>query len=248
MIEISPDCIRVYISETEALNDPAVYDRLYQRLPDFRRKKADSYKIAEARNQSVAAFCLLMYGLNELQIDLVAPDIWNTLDYQTTETGKPYFAGRPDIHFSLSHTKGAVMCAISGSEVGCDIERIDRRMDLESVAARILTEEELSACRVEPSDNQPAVNDIVTDINKDQQDGQVNRIQPLPGIDPKEFFRIWTRKEAYSKYTGLGLKQIADRFDLEKADAHIVSGETSTHIWSVAASCDILQTYISLRL
>ena len=128
-------------------------------------------------------------------------DIWNTLDYQTTETGKPYFVGGPDIHFSLSHTKGAVMCAISGSEVGCDIERIDRRMDLESVAARFFTEKEIRDCRV----------------------------------DPKEFFRIWTRKEAYSKYTGQGLKQISDRFDLEKADAHIVSGETTTHIWSVAS-------------
>ena len=237
-MRIPCDYIRVYIAETDALDDPAVYDRLYQMLPDFRRKKADSYKVVGARNQSVAAFCLLMYGLEKVLIpdDPESDyDIWNTLDYQTTETGKPYFTGRPDIHFSLSHTKGAVMCAISGSEVGCDIERIDRRMDLESVAARILTEEEFSACRVEPSDNQPAVNDIVTDINKDQQDGQVNRIQPLPGIDPKEFFRIWTRKEAYSKYTGLGLKQIADRFDLEKADAHIVSGETSTHIWSVAS-------------
>lgn len=270
-------------------------------LPEFRKKKADSYKVIGARNQSVAAFCLLMYGLEKvlvpdnpkseydksegsvrissyhdrsdecasspldhdipdlsiwasLNTQIISHDIWNSLDYQTTETGKPYFAGRPDIHFSLSHTKGAVMCAISGSEVGCDIERIDRRMDLESVAARILTEKEIQscrgketlipeiitkkeirACRVEASDDQPAFNDIVTDTNTVQQDGQVNRIQPLPGIDPKEFFRIWTRKEAYSKYTGLGLKQIADRFDLEKADAHIVSGETSTHIWSVAS-------------
>ena len=286
MMRISQDYLRVYIAKTDALDDPAVYDSLYRKLPGFRRKKADSYKVIGARNQSVAAFCLLMYGLekvlctNETKSEhdkpdtgtftpqdyeirdlsiwafensqIVDTDIWNTLDYQTTETGKPYFAGRPDIHFSLSHTKGAVMCAISGSEVGCDIERIDRRMDLESVAARILTEKEIQscrgketlipeiitkkeirACRVEASDDQPAFNDIVADTNTDQQDGQMNRIQPLSGIDPKEFFRIWTRKEAYSKYTGHGLKQIADRIDLEKADAHIFSGETTTHIWSV---------------
>ena len=210
MMRIPPDYIKVYISATDALDDPAVYERLYLMLPDFRREKADSYKVAGPRNQSVAAFCLLIYGLNELQIDLAAPDIWSALDYQTTETGKPYFTGRPDIHFSLSHTKGAVMCAISGSEVGCDIERIDRRMKLESVASRILTDEELDRCRT----------------SYDPTDGS---------IDPKEFFRIWTRKEAYSKYTGQGLKQISDRFDLEKADAHIFSGETTTHIWSVAS-------------
>ena len=257
MNRIPCDYIRVYIAETDALDDPAVYDRLYQMLPDFRRKKADSYKVVGARNQSVAAFCLLMYGLEKVLIpdDPESDyDIWNTLDYQTTETGKPYFTGRPDIHFSLSHTKGAVMCAISGSEVGCDIERIDRRMDLESVAARVFTEKEIQSCRVkdtlipeilskkeirtcrvETSENQPAFSGTVAGIRDEQPDSQINRIQPLPGIEPKEFFRIWTRKEAYSKYTGLGLQQISDRFDLEKADAHIVSGETTTHIWSVAS-------------
>ena len=36
--------------------------------------------------------------------------------------GKPYFPDYPDIHFSLSHAMTHVLCALSGSPVGCDIE------------------------------------------------------------------------------------------------------------------------------
>ena len=36
--------------------------------------------------------------------------------------GKPYFPGHPEIHFSLSHSKTHVLCAISSKPVGADIE------------------------------------------------------------------------------------------------------------------------------
>jgi phosphopantetheinyl transferase len=39
-----------------------------------------------------------------------------------TPNGKPYFHDRSDIHFSLSHSKTHVLCAISSSPVGADIE------------------------------------------------------------------------------------------------------------------------------
>lgn len=38
--------------------------------------------------------------------------------------GKPYFPSHPDIHFSLSHCKVAVMAAVDSKEIGCDIEEI----------------------------------------------------------------------------------------------------------------------------
>ena len=36
--------------------------------------------------------------------------------------GKPYFPDLPEVHFSLSHTKTHVLCALSDNPVGCDIE------------------------------------------------------------------------------------------------------------------------------
>ena len=39
-----------------------------------------------------------------------------------TPNGKPYFPDRPDVHFSLSHARTHVLCAISDAPVGADIE------------------------------------------------------------------------------------------------------------------------------
>ena len=38
------------------------------------------------------------------------------------EGGKPFFAGRGDIHFSYSHTRSHILCAVSSSPEGADIE------------------------------------------------------------------------------------------------------------------------------
>ena len=42
-----------------------------------------------------------------------------------TERGKPYFADSP-WHFSISHSKGHVFCALSLTPIGIDAEEMDR--------------------------------------------------------------------------------------------------------------------------
>ena len=60
------------------------------------------------------------------------------------EHGKPFFEGRDDLFFSISHCKGAVAVAIDNKEVGVDIEEISRyREGLESY---VLNEEEVPRC------------------------------------------------------------------------------------------------------
>ena len=63
------------------------------------------------------------------------------LRIEKTEHGKPYFPERPDIYFSLSHTDGAVLCAVSSSPVGCDVQ-IHRPVH-ERVPERVCMPEEL---------------------------------------------------------------------------------------------------------
>ena len=64
---------------------------------------------------SKAAYELLAYAfLTEYDEDL--PEI------KKTPNGKPYFPERPDIYFSLSHTKTHVLCVLSGFPVGADVE------------------------------------------------------------------------------------------------------------------------------
>ena len=54
-----------------------------------------------------------------------------------TERGKPYFPGS-DLHFSISHSKGHVFCALSHSPVGIDAEEADRLIS-SALAEKILS-------------------------------------------------------------------------------------------------------------
>ncbi len=58
------------------------------------------------------------------------------------ERGKPYFLN-DTLHFSISHTKAHVFCALSDRPVGLDAEEMDRNIDLR-LAAKILSESEKS--------------------------------------------------------------------------------------------------------
>ena len=56
------------------------------------------------------------------------------------ERGKPYFVNSP-LHFSISHAKHHVFCALSDRPVGLDAEEMDRKADLR-LAERILSASE----------------------------------------------------------------------------------------------------------
>lgn len=57
--------------------------------------------------------------------------------------GKPYFPARPDIHFSISHTRGLVMAVLDGAPCGCDAEAL--RPVSRSVALRVTAPGELDS-------------------------------------------------------------------------------------------------------
>ena len=57
-----------------------------------------------------------------------------------TERGKPYFVDSP-YHFSISHTKRRVVCAISDKPIGIDAEELDRNINLQ-LADKILSPSE----------------------------------------------------------------------------------------------------------
>ena len=54
-----------------------------------------------------------------------------------TDRGKPYFANSP-WHFSISHSKGHVFCALSEHPIGIDAEELDREIRPE-LADKILS-------------------------------------------------------------------------------------------------------------
>ena len=58
----------------------------------------------------------------------------------TAPRGKPYFA-EGDLHFSISHTKHYVFCALSDKNIGIDAEETDRNINL-LLADKILSPKE----------------------------------------------------------------------------------------------------------
>lgn len=77
-------------------------------------KKNGSFRsIEQAAARELLLFALKQeYGMEEL------PEI------SFGEKGKPYFAGYPEIHFNYSHCQGGILCGVSDSKIGVDIEEI----------------------------------------------------------------------------------------------------------------------------
>ncbi len=69
------------------------------------------------QNQAMCAYGLLRHALEEQYGLRTLPAI------ALCKEGKPVFRDRPEVHFNLSHTDGAVLCAVHDHPVGVDIER-----------------------------------------------------------------------------------------------------------------------------
>ena len=110
------------------------------------------------------------------------------MEYISGENGKPFFKNHPEIHFNISHSKSCVICSVSENPVGCDTEKIGKA-DLR-IAKRFFAEKEKNF-----------VNSIT---NTEEQN--------------ESFYRIWTLKESYIKYTGNGLAQGLASFEFELDD------------------------------
>lgn len=75
----------------------------------------------------------------------------NDLNILVSSSGKPYLIGHQGVEFNLSHTKNAIVVALSDAPVGIDIEKI-REIDF-GIADRFFTEKELTWLR-EPGADQ----------------------------------------------------------------------------------------------
>ncbi len=107
---------KLYIASTDALTDAGRFERLARTIPPARREKLAAFRRDGARRLSLAASLLLVRALKDEGLD--AGDI------AVGEYGKPCFPALPGFHFSLSHSADVALCAVSGKELGCDIEAL----------------------------------------------------------------------------------------------------------------------------
>ena len=102
--------------------------------------------------------------------------------------GKPFIPDAPDFHFNLSHSGSWVVLAFGDSPVGIDVEKLDYTPGRQQVIRRFFTPEEQAYV-----------------LEDSAEEGE-------------RFFRIWTAKESWLKYTGEGLTRPLNSFSVLEMD------------------------------
>lgn len=167
-----------------------------ERLQKVMRTKADSAKV-----RSLIAGYLLQVGVKRYLKENRAGSAESMktfaeavlpLRYRYTDQGKPYLADYPDLYFNLSHSGNVAVCAVADCEVGMDVQVYGKGR--EAVAKRFFTGQEQEM------------------LQRAKEEGRFEEV----------FFSLWSIKESYLKYTGLGMKMGLDSFDIDFDSQRII--------------------------
>ncbi|GIW92731.1 MAG: 4'-phosphopantetheinyl transferase [Pirellulaceae bacterium] len=182
--------VHIWYAWTERVPD-AAWPGWRRWLRDEELAEAENYRSCPARAEFLVGRALMRSLLSrQMQVEPCAVPLgW-------TSYGKPVWGGpEPDVFFNLAHTRGAAVCAFTRhSSLGIDLERCDRRVNLD-IAARYFAPEEVAALR---------------------------RLEPR--MQARRFLELWTMKEAFIKAVGTGLAMPLESFacDLDSAQARLI--------------------------
>jgi 4'-phosphopantetheinyl transferase len=187
----------VFFCETVGLADAHVSAMLSVLSAD-ERDRQQRFAFAVDRRDYVAAHVLLRTVLATHQA--IAPD---RLRFGATPRGKPFLLppanGVQTPSFSITHSRGAVACAVvGGGRIGVDVESVEACARAVDVARRVFSDAEVAALDRLPDHERGA-----------------------------HVCALWTLKEAYSKAIGLGLAQSLTHpsFDVSGAQVDSVGAE-----------------------
>lgn len=154
------------------------YKKWYSLMSEEKKKRVNRFRFQDDKKRTVVGEMLARKAFSEW-CNVSVEDII----FDVTEYGKPFVKGL-SVEFNISHSADMVVCAINDKPIGIDIEKI-RPIDL-SIAKRICTDEEL--------------NYIFNHIPPESDFSYTENTALLT-----RFFKIWTAKEAISKYLGKGI-------------------------------------------
>jgi 4'-phosphopantetheinyl transferase len=120
--------------------DGEAFCRLLRFVPENVRQRASAIKSRDEKARSLISWMALIHTVRK-EYGAVP----NELDAAYDKYSKPYFAGFPHVHFSLSHCAGLSACVTDRSEIGLDAENI-RPVDMRT-AGRFCSPGELMIIR-----------------------------------------------------------------------------------------------------
>jgi 4'-phosphopantetheinyl transferase len=124
-----------------------------------------------------------------------------------TGYGKPYLADNPALAFNLSHSASAMVIAVSWNcQLGVDVEHCKSRTSLAGLVDKCFAEEEIAYWNKLPETQKTA-----------------------------EFYRFWTRKEAFVKATGHGIAL--------GLNCCVINPENQTEFLRIPVDCGLASTW-----
>jgi len=174
----------VHVWRAELRQPVHVIDGLRATLDMDERSRANRFVFERHRLRYVAA-----HGMLRLLLSAYAGIAPARIELGQARYGKPYLLGdgaRSALRFNLAHSSDLMLVAIGvRRELGVDLEFIGRRRDVAGIARHFFSPNEVTTLTALPADERLAA-----------------------------FYRCWTRKEAYIKACGRGLKMRLDDFDV----------------------------------
>lgn len=182
-LRLTPGIVDLWYFFSDKFKDPEQFASYNALMSPDERKRCAQLRFDRDRYTFAATRALVRSVLSNYSS--VAPADWR---FTSRFLGKPQIsspAGKPNLHFNLSHSSNLVVCAVSVAHerVGVDAERVDETIEVMEVAARHFSPFEVAA------------------------------LQRLPNCKQRKlFFEYWTLKESYLKACGIGLTSPLDRF------------------------------------
>lgn len=131
--------VNLYVLDTN-IREGFDFQKLYDILPDYRKKKIDKMKFENDKILSLGAGLLTKHVLNINNL--------NDKDIKFINNGKPVI---DNLFFNISHSKKYVICTTADKAVGADIEEISEYN--ENIPKRFFSKNECEYLSKQPEAN-----------------------------------------------------------------------------------------------
>ncbi|MBR4182922.1 MAG: 4'-phosphopantetheinyl transferase superfamily protein [Lachnospiraceae bacterium] len=138
------ETLLLFIADVRGFINKDRFNRYFNCMPEVVREKILELKNDKAKRQTLGGWSLLCGAMTD-ELNAINVEDFSKADVMYMEHGKPFLSGMSDLHFNISHSGDYAICAVSDTEVGCDIEKTgELNMNL---AERFFTPEEKSIIR-----------------------------------------------------------------------------------------------------
>lgn len=171
--QIDENSIHLWSINPQSITDNSKLAYFMKIVSSEELKKIQQYKNEKDRHNALVTRAFIRLILSSY-VD-ISPQDWS---FSKNEHGKPQVTQNSILlRFNLSHNNDLIICAIClDQEIGCDIERYDRKVNISAISKRFYSKHEHA---------------------------YLNKL--CESEKQKQFIQLWTLKEAFVKATGYGI-------------------------------------------